>query len=165
MVTIFGLPIIILLVILQTGIISRLNISYGQADLVMLCIIAWSLQEKENVGIWWAIAAGLMLSIISAVPMYGYLIGYILICSLCMIAKRQLWRIPLMTMVVISFLGTFLVLMITFVIISMTQAQLPFMESIIKIILPSSAINMVVSIPVFIIVRDLVNMVYPLQEV
>jgi rod shape-determining protein MreD len=164
MITILGLPVVALLVILQTSIISRLNISYGQADLVLVFLLAWSLQEKNQVGIWWALLAGLLMSFLSAVPMYGYLFGYVIVTLLALLARKRLWNVPIITMVVLTFVGTVLVLSISFVLISFTQVSLPVMDSITKIILPSSAMNMVLSIPVFIIVRDLASTVYPSMQ-
>ena len=164
MVTLLGIPVLTLLVILQTSVISRLNISYGQADLVMIFILAWTLQEKSKTGLWWAIAAGMLLSIVSAVPLYGYLIGYCLITLIAIFARKRLWKIPMMIMVVLSFIGTFIVLVISFGLISVTQVSLPFMDSFVKIMLPSAAMNMVLGIPVFIVVKDLADMVYPTQK-
>jgi rod shape-determining protein MreD len=160
-ITLLGLPIIAFLVIVQTSIISRLNISFGQADLVMLFILAWCLQDKNRVGVWWAVAGGIMMSFVSAVPWYAYLIGYVMISIISKILQKRLWNIPILTMVVLSFVGTMIVLVISFVFVSVTQIQLPIHDSLVKVILPSSALNMILSIPIFIIVRDLVNMVYP----
>jgi rod shape-determining protein MreD len=160
-ITLLGLPVIAFLVILQTSIISRLNISFGQADLVMLFILAWCLQDKRRVGVWWAIAGGIMMSFVSAVPWYGYVIGYFMIAIISKILQKRLWNIPVLTMVILSFVGTVIVLVISFVFVSVTQVQLPIRDSLEKVILPSSAINMVLSIPIFIVVRDLVNTVYP----
>jgi rod shape-determining protein MreD len=160
-ITLLGLPVIAFLVILQTSIISRLNISLGQADLVMLFILAWCLQDKRSVGVWWAIAGGIMMSFVSAVPWYGYLIGYFTIAIISKVLQKRLWNIPILTMVILSFVGTGIVLVISFVFVSVTQVQLPIRDSLVKVILPSSAINMVLSIPIFIVVRDLVNTVYP----
>jgi rod shape-determining protein MreD len=160
-ITLLGLPIIAFLVIVQTSIISRLNISFGQADLVMLFILAWCLQDKNRVGVWWAVAGGIMMSFVSAVPWYAYLIGYVMIAIISKVLQKRLWNIPILTMVVLSFIGTMIVLVISFVFVSVTQIQLPIHDSLVKVILPSSALNMILSIPIFIIVRDLVNMVYP----
>lgn len=70
----------------------------------------------------------------------------------------------MMIMVVLSFIGTFIVLVISFGLISVTQVSLPFMDSFVKIMLPSAAMNMVLGIPVFIVVKDLADMVYPTQK-
>ncbi len=155
MITIIGVPLIAVLVIIQTSIISRLNISYGSADLVMVFLIAWILCENRRSGIWWAVAAGFFMSYISAVPFYSYLIGYVLIGLICMEVKKRMWNIPLIIMIVITFLGTVIYLMISFATISFFYSSLPLIESIEKIVLPSAAINMVISIPVFVIIRDI----------
>lgn len=164
MITLLGIPFIALLVIVQSSIISRLNIAYGQADLVMLFIIAWALQDRNQQGVWWAVCAAVLMSVASAIPMPIYLIGYISITLIAILARKRLWNIPLMTMVVLSFVGTVLLLMLSFVYLRLTQVDLPLMESLLRIIIPSATLNMLLGIPIFILVKDLVPSIYPLKE-
>lgn len=164
MITILGIPFIALLVIVQSSIISRLNIAYGQADLVMIFIIAWALQDRNKQGIWWAVGAAVLMSVSSAIPMMIYLAGYVGITFIAILARKRLWNIPLMTMVVLSFVGTVLLLMLSFVYLRLTQVDLPLMESLLQIIIPSAALNMLLGIPVFILVKDLVPALYPPKE-
>lgn len=164
MVTILGIPFIAILVILQSSVVSRLNVSYGQADLVLVFLIAWALQDNTKQSIWWAIAAAILISFSSALPMYIYLLAYIGITIIALAARKKLWKVPLVTQMVICFIGTLLLQMISYGYVYFTQTSLPFYESLIQIILPSAAMNMVLGIPVFIIVKDLASIVYPRQE-
>jgi hypothetical protein len=164
MLTFLGIPFLALLVILQSSIVSRLNIAYGQADLVMLFVIAWALQERNQQGLWWALCAAIMMSIASAIPLYIYLAGYLSITVIAILARKRLWNIPLMTMVVLSFMGTVLVLMLSFFYIRFTQVDLPFVDSLVQIVIPSAALNMLFGIPIFFLVKDLVPSLYPPKE-
>jgi rod shape-determining protein MreD len=164
MITILGFPVIALLVIIQSSIISRLNISFGQADLVILAIIAWALNEKKNAIYWWALFAGILQCIISAVPFYLYVFGYLTITVGAVFIRKKLWNVPVITMILMSFIGTIVILGLSFMVISLTVTPLPLRESIINIIIPSAAMNMVLGIPVFIVMKDLASMVYPVRE-
>lgn len=161
MVTFLGLPFITLLVILQSSIISRLNISYGKADIVLVFLIAWTLLEKKNNGIWWSIFAGIGMSLISALPAFSYFLVYVATTVACKFLKDRLWNVPMLTMVIMGFLGSVLASFISYIAISFTQVQLPLIESIQKIMLPSAALNILVGIPIFILAKDLVEIVEP----
>lgn len=161
MITFLGLPFITLLVIIQSSIISRLNISYGKADIVLIFLIAWTLLEKKNNGIWWAAFAGICMNFVSALPPFTYFAVYLFTTIVCKLLKDRLWNVPILSMVIMAFLGSSLESAISFIAVTFTQVQLPLLESIQKLILPSAALNMIVGIPLFIIARDLVEITEP----
>ncbi len=54
-----AIPVLVLTVILQTSIASRIMLLSGNADLVLLVVVAWGLQERAQ-GAWiWAVGASL----------------------------------------------------------------------------------------------------------
>lgn len=161
MLTLLGIPLIAFLVILQSSIISRLNISYGQADIVLVFLIAWTLLETKNNGIWWAAFAAIGMSLISALPAFAYLIIFLVTTGGCKYLKDRLWNVPLLTMVILTFLGSFVEYGVSFAAISVTQIRLPLIESIEKIILPSMALNILIGIPIYILVKDLLEVFEP----
>ena len=60
MVTLLAIPIFVFLGIFQTSVVSRLPLLHGTADLVLLVVIAWSLQERVRTAWQWALMAGLV---------------------------------------------------------------------------------------------------------
>ena len=50
MATIIGIIVLGIATILQTTIVSRINLLHGSADLVMLILISWDLQEDVGSG-------------------------------------------------------------------------------------------------------------------
>jgi hypothetical protein len=149
-----GIPTIIFLVILQSTIVSRINLSFGSADIVMLVLIALGLQPNTKRTLLWFTLGGLLLAIISAVPLMYPLIPYIIISLIIDYLKKRIWRIPLLLMLLVSFLGTVICNIAAYAAISLTRVPLPLSESINNVILPSIALNILLGIPIFLLVRD-----------
>ena len=149
---------------LQVAIFNNLRILFGAVDLVLLAIIAWSLNEKVKNGFIWAIVGGLMVSMISSIPFYSYLIGYALVGLMAELIKRRIWQIPILAMLFVTVVGTFLVHFISLVVLQFTGAGLEWMESINLVILPSTLLNLILALPVYLLIGDLVDWVYPAES-
>jgi rod shape-determining protein MreD len=160
-----AVPVLGLAVILQTSIIERINLLDGAADLVLLILAAWGLQERVR-GAWvWGVTAGLLVGFISGVPWYVYLAGYLVIVGMACILAHRVWQAPLLAMFTVTFLGTMVLLMLTYVERSLTEIALPFNLSFVQIILPSILLNLLLAIPVHALIRDLANRLYPAEVV
>ncbi len=165
MITLLGIPVLALIVILQSAVISRLNVSYGTADLVLLVLIAWALQAPNKKVLWWALTGGILVSLITATPFIAIISGYVLVTYLASSLKRRLWNIPILTMVLASFIGTIITLFIDYLSINVLMTSLPFFESFVKVVLPSCALNMFIGIPIFLITKDIVDSLYPVETI
>jgi rod shape-determining protein MreD len=160
---VLSLPILGLLVILQVAVFSNLQVLNGTADIVLLTIIAWSLQEKVRNGWLWALIGGGLISLISAVPLAPHLIGYLLIAVLCHIIKRRIWQIPALAMFFVTSVGTVFVKLLVLGILIFMGTRLEWIESINLVILPSVLLNLVLALPVFLLMSDLAGWVYPAE--
>ena len=70
-----GIPIIILSVVLQSSIVSRVPLLSGTADLPLVILAAWALQDGVETSWHWALAAGLLVGFVSAIPFFVPIIG------------------------------------------------------------------------------------------
>jgi hypothetical protein len=77
-----AIPVLGLAVILQTSIVARIALLNGAADLVLLVLAAWGLQERVRDAWIWGAAAGLLNGLISGTPWYVYLVGYLAVIAL-----------------------------------------------------------------------------------
>ena len=66
MAVLIAIPIMGVLAILQSSLVSRLPLLQGTPDLVMLAIIAWALQKRVQTAWQWSIIGGLVVSFYSA---------------------------------------------------------------------------------------------------
>jgi rod shape-determining protein MreD len=160
-----AIPVLGLAVMLQTSIISRINLLNGAADLVLLILAAWGLQERVQ-GAWvWGFAAGLVVGFISGVPWEVYLAGYLIIIGFARILAHRVWQAPLLAMFTVTLIGTMVLLMLTYIQRTLLEVSIPFDLSFIQIILPSILLNLLLAIPVHALIRDLANRLYPEQVV
>lgn len=157
-----SLPILFLALILQTTIVSRMNLLSGSADIVLLLVAAWALQENVR-GAWaWGVVAGLTVGLVSGVPWYIYLAGYLLVVSFARLLTRRIWQAPLLAMFAVTFFGTILILTMTFAQqILFEEVSLAFGDVFSQIILPSLLLNLLLAIPARSLMHDLAEWIQP----
>ncbi len=161
MATLIAFPIFAGLVILQGGVISAMPLLQGTADLVLLTIVAWALQERVQAAWQWSLIGGLMVSMLSALP-FGVLIGaYLLTTFLALLLRRRVWKAPALAMLAMTFIGTLVVLGASWLARWLSGTLLPLGQVFNLIILPSLLLNLLLAIPAYVMVRDLANWLYP----
>src|SRR5512138_828846 len=156
-----AIPAIILAVILQSAMISRIYLLSGIADLPLVMLAAWALQDEVDSAWHWAVAFGLMVGFVSGVPWYVYLMGYGVVVALAQLLQRRVWQAPLLAMFSVTFLGTVIVCMLSFLVLRISNVNIPLGDVLGLVVLPSVLLNMLLAIPVFAVMRDLSRWVYP----
>jgi len=156
-----AIPVLGGLLMLQLAVISNIQLLHGSADLVLLAIIAWSLQRRVTSAWQWSVVGGLMVSFVSALP-YGIpLIGYLLVTGIVMVSRRRVWQYPVLIMIIVTFVGTFIVQVIAFFSLRFSGVSLPFTQSFNLIILPSMILNLLFALPIYAVIGELANWLYP----
>lgn len=160
-----AVPVILLTVILQSAVISRVYLLSGIGDLPLVMVAAWALQEQVDSAWHWAAATGLLVGFVSGIPWMVPVIGYLFIVALARIFQRRVWQAPLLAMFSITFLGTILVSLLSLFVLRVTGVPLPVSDVLGLLTLPSVLLNMLLAIPIFAVMRDLARWVYPSPEV
>lgn len=163
MATILALPVLVVLVILQTVVVSRLPLLLGSADLVLLALTAWALQERVKNSWIWTIIGGLLVSLISAVPFYAPLIGYLAVTGLARILQRRVWQTPVLAMFVATFLGTLITQGLSILFLKVNGVPIDLQDALRLVTLPSLLLNLILAFPVRAIMVDLAEWVYPVE--
>lgn len=160
-----AVPVILLSVILQSAVISRVYLLSGIADLPLVMLAAWSLQEEVDSAWHWAAATGLLVGFVSGIPLAVPLVAYLAIVLLARIFQRRVWQAPLLAMFSITFLGTIIVSLLSLGVLRFAGVPLPISDVLGLLTLPSVLLNMLLAIPVYAVMRDLARWVYPTPEV
>jgi cell shape-determining protein MreD len=160
-----AIPVLGLAVMLQTSIVGRINLLNGEADLVLLILAAWGLQERVRSAWVWGAAAGLLVGFVSGVPWYVYLVSYLAVIGMARILAHRVWQAPLLAMFTVTLIGTLVLLMLTYLERSLFEVSLSFNLAFLQIILPSILLNLLLAIPVHALIRDLANRVYPAEVI
>jgi rod shape-determining protein MreD len=150
--------------ILQTTIFSQARLVSGTADMILLFLVAWSLQEQIKNSWLWTVIAGLLISLVSAMPFYAPLIGYLGVIGISKGLQKRVWHTPLLAMFIVVLLGTFFQHTVYVIILQITGAPISWLESLDRVILPSALLNLIFSLPMYAIAKDLAGRISP-QEV
>lgn len=160
-----AIPVIILAVILQSAMLSRIYLLSGIADLPLVMLAAWALQDEVDSAWHWAAAFGLMVGFVSGIPWYVPVMGYVIVVLLAQILQRRVWQAPLLAMFSVTFVGTIILSLLSFAVLSLQGVILPLEDVLGLLVLPSVLLNMLLAIPVYTVMRDLSRWVYPSPEV
>lgn len=155
---------LVVFIILQTTVFSQARLISGTADLILLFLAAWSLQEKiKNVWLL-TVFAGVLISVVSAMPFYAPLFGYFGVVGISKLIQRRVWRTPLMAMVLVVLLGTFFQQALYVILLQVTGFPIPWVQSLDSVMLPSVLLNLIFALPIYAIVNELAGRIAP-QEI
>ena len=137
MAVLVSIPALGLALIVQTAILSRINLLSGSADLILL------------------------VGYVSALPMFAPVAGYLIVMGLARLLQRRIWQAPLLAMFAVTFAGTLAMQLIAYVTLWLLGSPLPLGDSFSQVILPSALLNLLLSIPVHALMRDLARWLHP----
>lgn len=157
-------PFLILVLMLQSAVISRITLLGGHADLMLVVLGAWALQPSINSAWHWTLVGSLLIGFVSGLPWPLVIIGYVLVTLLAQLLKHRVWQAPLLAMLTIVFIGTLAMNFLTILILQLLGHPLPLVETIGTLVLPSLLLNLVVAFPVYAIISDLARWLFPAQE-
>lgn len=160
-----AVPVILLAVILQSAMISRIYLLSGMADLPMVLLAAWALQDEVDSAWHWAIAMGVLVGFVSGIQWFVPVIGYIIVVGLAQILQRRVWQAPLLAMFTITFLGTIVLSILSLAVLRFVGVPMAVGDVLGLLTLPGVLLNMLIAIPVYAVMRDLARWVYPNPEV
>lgn len=159
-----AIPVLALAFMLQTAVVSRMALFSGAADLVLVVLVAWALQEQVQSAWHWAGMAGLMAAFVSGLPPFVLLAGYMIAVILARILSRQIWQTPILALFSILFISTLILHLITYITLVFQGASISFGDTLALITLPSVFLNFLVALPVHAFIRDLALWVYPVED-
>jgi cell shape-determining protein MreD len=161
---IIAFPLLLLAVILQSAIISQVKLLSGYADLPLLVLGAWALQDRVKSAWHWAALGCIMLAFVSTMPWLVLVIGYFAVVYIAQTLQKRVWQAPLLAMFSVTFIGTLFLHLLSFIVLRLLGTPFAFADVIGLITLPSLLLNMLFSIPIYTSMRDLARWVYPSEE-
>ncbi len=158
-------PVILLAVMMQSAIVSRVYLLSGIADLPLVMLAAWALQQEVKTAWHWAVATGLLVGFVSGIVWFVPVISYVIVVMLAQILQRRVWQAPLLAMFVVTFLGTIVLYLLSFAILRLSGVPLPVSDTLGLLTLPGVLLNLLLAIPAYAVMRDLSRWVHPSSEV
>ena len=160
-----AVPVILFSLILQSAVVSQVELLSGSADLPLVILAAWALQEEVDSSWHWAAALGLMVGFVSAIPWYVPVASYLVVVGIAQMLQRRVWQAPLLAMFSITFVGTMILHSFSFVVLRIAGVVLPLEDVLGLVVLPGVLMNLLLAIPVYAVMRDLSRWAYPTPEV
>src|SRR5689334_22598096 len=142
-----AVPVILLTVILQSAVISRVYLLSGIADLPMVMLAAWALQEEVDSAWQWAVATGLLVGFVSGISWLVPIAGYLMVIFMARVFQRRIWQAPLLAMFSITFLGTVIVSVLSIASLRISGVDLPISDVLGLLTLPAVLLNLLIAIP------------------
>jgi dolichyl-phosphate-mannose--protein O-mannosyl transferase len=159
-----AVPVIILAVILQSAVVSRLTLLSGFGDLPLVMLAAWALQDQVDSAWHWAIATGIVVGFISGINWLVFVIGYVAVVALAKVLRMRVWQAPLLAMFSVTFLGTIIMAVLTLGVLRLSGVSIPLQDAFGLLTLPGVLLNLLLAIPVYAVMRDLAHWAYPSLE-
>ena len=157
---IIGLPILAVAGFIQVGFFGQIRLINGTSDLILLCLVAWTINDKPKYSWILVIAGGLIMSYISAMPMNGYIWMYLIIWLIIRFIKMRVWQMPLILMLFVTILGTLLISAGTLGLLFLQNASVNYLDALRTIIIPSLVMNLLLAIPVYAFLNDVINTIF-----
>ena len=157
-------PLLGLVVILQSSVLSQVKLLSGYADLLLVILAAWALQERVESSWHWGALTCMFIGFISNLPLPVVILGYFGVLFLARVLQRRVWHAPLLAMFSVVFLGTLFFQVLSFVFLRFSGTPLAIGDVVSLITLPSLLLNMLLAIPIYTFMRDVSYWVYPLEE-
>jgi rod shape-determining protein MreD len=156
-----AIPVFLILLLIQTTLASRILLLHGTVDLFLLVILAWALQKNVKTGWHWAMIGSVLFSITSALPFGTMIIGYGLSTGMAMFLKKRIWQIPLIAMLVVTFIGTLLTHGFSYIALRLVGNPLPINLAFSQIMIPSLVLNLLFAVPIYALISDLAQSIHP----
>ncbi|HEY59891.1 MAG TPA: rod shape-determining protein MreD [Anaerolineae bacterium] len=160
MATLIAIPIMLIVSVLQMASISRLPLLNGNADLILLTILSWGLNEKAKNVYFWAAIAGLLVSFISALPFPVPVLIYLIVAWISRQVHGRIWQSPILAMLIVTFFSTLMQHVITIIFLQVTDVPVYFLVSMKEVTVPSLVFNLLLAVPLYLVVSNLSRWVY-----
>jgi hypothetical protein len=157
-------PVLLIMMMLQSAIFSRLMILHGTADLLLISVAAWTLQERVQNGWFWALLAALLAAYISVVPPLIPIISYFGTMIVARLLQIRIWQTSILAMFLVVIAGTLIQHLVSIVVLNVFDWTIPVIESLTQITLPSILLNLFLALPIYVLLNSLARAVYPAIE-
>ena len=156
-----GIPAIILLAIAQSAVVSHLRLAGGQADVVLVAVVAWGLTGRSKEAMVFGLAGGIILDLLSALPIGTTSLILVVIAYLVALTEGRLWGAHLLTPPAVVFAASlaFSGYQLLASVLAGAAVDWPTITS--RVLLPEAFLNVVLSVPAAQLAAALQRLLFP----
>ncbi len=157
---IVGLPIFAIAAFLQVSVLTKIRLLNGAVNLVMVCLVVWSINSSTKYSWIMAVWSGLLMSYVSAMPLSGYMWFNLGVWGFIRFIKKRVWQMPMILTLFVTIVGTLAEALFTLGLLTVQNANLDYLLSLNRVIVPSLIMNLLFTIPVYAFLNDVINTIY-----
>jgi rod shape-determining protein MreD len=143
------IPLLVVVAVLQTTVVSHLTIWGVFADLPLLLVVSWGLLRGTREGMVWGFVGGLVVDLLSAAPFGAASLSLLAVGFLSGLGKATVFRAHVALPLVTVFLATIVYDLIFLFVLQISGQTVTWLSSLFRIALPSAALNAVLTPVVF----------------
>jgi rod shape-determining protein MreD len=156
-----GIPLLVLLAILQSSLLGTFHFIDGRPDLVLLAVIGWALAGGKTEAMVWGLIGGIVLDMFSEIPIGSSAIILIVIAYLVSLYEGRLWEAHLLMPLGITLLGSIAYHVWFLGVIFLMGRPIDLTFAFGRVIMPSIFLNLVLALPASQLLAGLRNRLYP----
>jgi len=158
---ILSIPVLSFIAVLQSAVVSRLPLNRGTADLMLVVLIAITLQKSVKTAWQWSIVGGLLTDFFSGLPFGLFTISYLITTGIAFLLRERIWRFSFLMQLLVVLSGTLIVHGLSMMVLIIQGSSLQLSTVLQAVTLPSIILNFMLSLPVFIIIQDIIQQLNP----
>lgn len=156
-----GIPLLGVLVALQSSLVGHLQLLDGRPDLVLLAVVGWALTGRGQEAMVLGFVGGMLLDSFSLVPLGWTAIVMVLITAMISYSEGQFWGAnPLMQLAAVLAASVVFHLAGMLVLLLMGR-QVDWTLMVSRILLPSAFLNLLLALPSAQLAEALHNSLFP----
>ena len=157
---IVGLPIFAIAAFLQVSVLTKIRLLNGAVNLILVCLIVWSINSSTKYSWIMAVWSGLLMTYVSAMPLYGYMLLNLGVWGFIRFIRKRVWQMPMILTLFVTIVSTLVEALFTLGLLTVQNANLDYLLSLNQVIVPSLIMNLLFTIPVYAFLNDVINTIY-----
>ena len=142
-----GVPLLALLAMIQSAILSHLRFLDGRPDLVLLAVVGWTLTGRAHEAMIWGLIGGLFLDLFSGLPFGATAIALVIISYLVSLTEGRFWEAHLLMPLGAMLGASLLFYLFSLVTLFLSGQSVPVVTVLSRVILPGTFLNVLLAIP------------------
>ncbi len=158
-----SIPLLGLAATIQAGLLPLLSLQGGGPNLVFLLVLSWAINADLATGIVWAFIGGIMLDLLSALPLGTSCIALLVLVFAISGIGRQMYGLGLPTLAALTVAGTAVQQITQMVLMIILGYRVSFVQDLTYVVLPTMFYNLVLVLPVYWFTRRMQRRIQPVK--
>lgn len=158
---IIGIPLLVLLAVIQATVLSSLRLLDGAPDLILLAMVAWALTGNSRQAMTGALFGGLLIDLLSGLPLGATAIIMVIVVYLVSLTAGRFWEANLLMPLTTVLWSSLLYHGLSLAALLVLGRTLDLSFALGRVILPSTFLNLILALPATQAASSLADTFYP----